>query len=64
LSAVRYPPVISQYSKTKLGSRGLIVGEIMVPPPPGPMTFQALSRGACGEAETADKDSIRTRVWE
>src|ERR1035441_7744421 len=37
---------MSQCSTTILGSCGLIVGAIMVPPPPGPTMVQGSKRGA------------------
>ena len=45
-SSVMYPPVMSQCTKTSFESRGLMVGAIMVPPPPGPTICHRLNRGA------------------
>src|ERR1035441_7211943 len=38
--------VMSQCSTTTFGSCGLMVGEIIVPPPPGPIMVQGSNRGA------------------
>src|ERR1035441_7890893 len=45
-SSVMYAPVMSQCSTTILGSCGLMVGAIIVPPPPGPTMVQGSKRGA------------------
>src|ERR1022692_1711397 len=45
-STVMYAPVMSQCSTTILGSCGLMVGAIIVPPPPGPTMVQGSKRGA------------------
>src|SRR5664279_6018318 len=37
---------MSQCSRTRFGSCGLIVGASMVPPPPGPITCHVSKRGA------------------
>jgi hypothetical protein len=39
-----YAPVMSQKTQTIPASWGLTLGRMIVPPPPGPMTFQASSR--------------------